>query len=423
MNKQEFLDLIKSQTMASAADAERLGEVVANFPYCQAAHVLIAKIAYQQSSMLAKQKLNKAAAYVMDRKVLKTLLTRNSITVPETMVRELPPTSELVPVQEALPEIVPAPEKNDSPIVVNEEKKEEEVSETVVLANDSPPVMVVQEDVPVSEKELLPEIAFPSSSPAEQQPELINAEEDERSPLPIQSRSAFFQELEKNLENLRNFKEKNDLTIYINTPFDKVKEEGIKAAREETREEEAKTNDIKELPQEEIIAEEEQPILTQPVRQSIRPEKADAAVFGTSKQLAIDSSRLEEVMTASAGNIPVSGSQQEMLAAYLQYLSTRKKAFFRSKDKMNSIIERFITEEPSMPYLKARDRKEMDEIEDLSEDSTKTSNHIASENFAKILVRQGKYKKAIAIYEELILKNPEKNAYLAALIEELNSKL
>jgi hypothetical protein len=74
MDKQEFLNLIKSPDKFSPSDLEKLEEVVGNFPYCQTAHVLIAKIAHSKGSMLANQKLSKAAAYTTDRKNLKKLL-------------------------------------------------------------------------------------------------------------------------------------------------------------------------------------------------------------------------------------------------------------------------------------------------------------------------------------------------------------
>ena len=44
---------------------------------------------------------------------------------------------------------------------------------------------------------------------------------------------------------------------------------------------------------------------------------------------------------------------------------------------------------------------------------------IVSENLATIMIKQGKYVKAIEIYQELILKFPEKKAYFAGLIQNL----
>ncbi|MBO0933531.1 hypothetical protein [Fibrella aquatilis] len=85
------------------------------------------------------------------------------------------------------------------------------------------------------------------------------------------------------------------------------------------------------------------------------------------------------------------------------------------------IIENFIRNEPRIGPVRGKLGDHTDQ-EDLTQRSQPTlpAGSMVTESFAKILARQGKYDKAIAIYEKLALKNPEKNAYFAAKIGELN---
>lgn len=74
MNKQEFLHIITHPSDISPKEAEALEEMTVNFPYCQLAHVLLAKNAHDKNHMMALQRLKTAAVYSGSRTALKNLI-------------------------------------------------------------------------------------------------------------------------------------------------------------------------------------------------------------------------------------------------------------------------------------------------------------------------------------------------------------
>lgn len=83
------------------------------------------------------------------------------------------------------------------------------------------------------------------------------------------------------------------------------------------------------------------------------------------------------------------------------------------------IIDEFIRKEPTITVDRSK-LESMPEQEDLSLQSVQEHEDNISEYLARIYVRQGKKDKAIRIYERLALKYPQKSAYFATQIEELN---
>ncbi|PWJ44460.1 hypothetical protein [Sediminitomix flava] len=108
---------------------------------------------------------------------------------------------------------------------------------------------------------------------------------------------------------------------------------------------------------------------------------------------------------------------KEMFPEHLEELEEKEEKMEMEEKKV--IINNFINEKPRINI----DRDELKkDIQDLA---GQTSNHFMfnpSENFAKILVKQRKYKEAIHIYEELILKNPDKKSYFASCISEIKKE-
>lgn len=88
--------------------------------------------------------------------------------------------------------------------------------------------------------------------------------------------------------------------------------------------------------------------------------------------------------------------------------------------KQQAIIEAFIKNDPRIgPIRNPPDGTSTPTIDLSSRASTPPLGGLATESFAKILVKQGKLDKAIDIYEKLLLKNPEKRDYFAEKIREI----
>ena len=100
-------------------------------------------------------------------------------------------------------------------------------------------------------------------------------------------------------------------------------------------------------------------------------------------------------------------------------ISEEQRALFNEE---KSLVEK--QEQPSGDPLEGFKLRPVDELENVKpDDSVKTSIEQKglplSETMAKLLAGQGNTKDAISIYEQLILANPEKNAYFTAQIEKI----
>ena len=79
MNRQQFIDYIKSPDKLNAGSAIQLENLVKEYPYCQTADVLFTLNLYKENHFKFNDQLKLASAYACDRRVLKELV--NSVRI------------------------------------------------------------------------------------------------------------------------------------------------------------------------------------------------------------------------------------------------------------------------------------------------------------------------------------------------------
>ena len=84
----------------------------------------------------------------------------------------------------------------------------------------------------------------------------------------------------------------------------------------------------------------------------------------------------------------------------------------------NDLIFKFIQTEPKIRPQQSK----MYKPEDMAKLSVMEDHHIATETLAEIYLKQGLKSRALEIFQQLILKYPEKSAYFAARIGEIQSE-
>jgi len=97
-----------------------------------------------------------------------------------------------------------------------------------------------------------------------------------------------------------------------------------------------------------------------------------------------------------------------------------------SSANSSSLIDAFLSNIPKIERPTMPQPGEVIENEDISTKSIEEPEELASEPLAQIYISQGYFEKALAVYEKLCLKYPEKSSYFADRIqkvkEQINSK-
>ncbi|MDQ4140981.1 MAG: hypothetical protein M3142_10700 [Bacteroidota bacterium] len=471
MNKSALLHMMNHVSALSDHDVEELEKLVKNFPYCQTAHLLIAKASYDKGNMLSNQKLRKAAAYATNRHLLKKLIYTSDATVALSVINEeqFTETATEEPVTNSSTPVL-APEVAEQPIIteatnqVDSEGAEfiqDSTTTTELPAISQEDYEVVAEDVSSNQTEAETEesnfekiVEEPESSLTvqilETTPEYDSLVVEEAQPsvahpkaVPTLELSDAFTPAEVDeLLQVENWKPNSASTIKVEeNELDLVdSEQSTEIAKAKTepapiiRYELEVPEEMEDSPLDQTLANFDS-YLFKPEHDEYFPGELKAATneefireVYISNQVGywMGSSRLGEVLQVKdelTRHTPLQFYPDLILEYSKQnYLTPTDPPKASPVSRQFEIIDQFLKANPKLKTF-SNEKLRSEPQDDLAFKSTKNTKNLASENLANILIQQGKLKKAIKIYEHLIVKIPEKKAYFASQIENLRNQL
>ena len=453
MTRATLLHVLDCPTAIGPAEVRELEQLAQAFPYCQTAHLLLAKAAHDQGTMLAGQRLRRAATYAADRTLLRRLIEQLEpvaapIVVAATAVQvaiDPPPASAEVPAvmtpapANTEPEPVAEPEAalNASALVratvaeittvaiAEPEPLPEAVPIALRIPEEAPvdlpltavtpeatvlPVFLDQEDTPVAVATLAPtamalvvteEDDLPTQAPAIRPPVEVGEARFEFG-LAETPASAVLAKPAYELSGLVDEWAASAVTRGMGNP-----------------------TALAQAPKTPLAA----PVFTP---SAFTGDEAVGYAFGESSRLGF-SLQLLNLLTAGA-----EASEAAAMAAAAQPSASALPpcGIYFEPDPL--LLGHWATHGPPVPvlpssldlinnFLRRQPRLTRPAMlppptsiqADLSVRSIRAESDLASESLARILVRQGKTARAIEIYEKLMVKQPEKIAYFTTQINQL----
>lgn len=414
MDKFTFNRLIENPALVKQEHVKALQKIVEQYPYCQPAKILLTKAAHVAGHMNYEKFLHQASAGMLDRKKLKYWISLQAVdpiptATTESIADTLP--SESVPTDQKEEQQVIQPQKIIAPAIVSHSQQDDilrNLEETLSALRQARNIAAgIHEDD--SELVTVPPVnIFEKVLPYEQLSVPQEKTEEEKSVVHDNEDSATPKTVEKPTEWVKRDKKALPQTL-INDFIKNENPEEKKIDLFSKPVEQSEFFDYKEL------------AVVQKNNQLHRLSKDKEKVDEIAKDFPEQTSTPQHLESSQSGDIISSDGEAEFLLNYLDHNKRKRRIKNISKDKVNSILNKFIQEEPS---IKPAQKMTISQVEeDLSESSSKLNSLPASENFAQLLILQGKYSKAIEVFEELILKNPEKRSYFVSRIEDLKNNL
>jgi len=418
MTRASLLHILDHVGSISEAENQELVQLATAFPYCQTAHLLLAKAAHDKGSMLASQRLRRAATYAADRQLLRLLMEQPDAVLPAPsvapLIAELPTTESgqlalpAAPTEESQVEPEPIVAEAPTPIITEE---------VALLSITIPPVALAPAEALIASVDadvVIPPAATvqPTAEQEEAEAELpleTSADQEAVVELPEVPAATIETDSESTCE-APTLTDADDLLPAAAPPIRPPADAGLSRF-------EFGLADTPPLPAMYELLDNVSVAPAPPAGTVASPAFYTDPTLGYGLDLGSRLGASLQHRGAYTTDLPPTEffSPDALLLAHIN----AHEPTLPAPQKTLAIIDQFLKNQPRLKTPAVVPPTE--EQADLSVPSTSATPALASESLAKIMVKQGKTTKAIEIYERLMMRQPEKKAYFADQIAQLKS--
>ena len=434
MYQEEFNKIVSNPAQLLEMDMVDVRSMSERYPYCQIAHIFYAKKLHDINNLQFENQLKKASIAVYDRNVLYEFIEKTNlqkpihagfeeeIEKPEATVSNFgqkdpedkgPVLEEVIiqPVEENIEtvelEVIETQLQEEILSLSSDIVENEQITEEIMQVNE--------EIIPVNE-EIQPEITTP-------EPELSETEiSDQESELIMQE---FIQSIPELISENQDIPETNIEEEAKSEEITEVYEESaIKALDQATELVENPENDPFEIDMDAMLTMEDEEGVEDELIFDLPPYDIEFELGPLPEEQKINITIQRPVFEE---NVEEEEVFADSFVGWLNRLGGGTKVNLVQRKESNSPIKLYSkkqAQEEITPFQK-QPEKVVDELiaGELAKKSIQADEHLITETYARILVMQGKYTKAVEMYSKLSLLKPQKSDYFAALIDQLKKRI
>ncbi|RYD80872.1 MAG: hypothetical protein EOP53_07435 [Sphingobacteriales bacterium] len=471
MNKQRAINIIREPLrMEHEKDLPLIKELIEEFPYFSAPYVLLTKLLSEQKSIYLDKYLKLSASYIGDREVLYHLIhapiikenlhiaADEKILQPEekTVTEKTEGSVKEQAAEQshiAVVEKIPQPEIAEAKIAAEEILNIEVVNNSLHNAEKASIIQISEadnttENIPVTETRAVENIDEIKTEVQEEETETLITERTEDN---LPSRK-YREELQE--EIVETSGNSNALPETLNSI--QAEPDVIKLSDEEIFEPinltESQPVEVEATAQEPEVKKNNIPLELPPLaaydyfafRDKKEKVKSEKPIVENTADVALESSSVKEESDVSTADKIFAKQEKLSFGEWLKIVSVQQTADLKpivsvahtvvnepitiqnkpienrkpKREDIDGIISKFIQTEPRIKPKPAK----FFTPQDVAERSAAEDNTLVTETLANIYLKQGLNDKALEIFQQLMLKYPQKSNYFAVKIEEINTK-